>query len=100
MDSRHIDECEKIKKTNENRWKKSENEERIRKLEDQSKLAKEYRLSRASILKENFLKKHVKKEGKTNVKWSKEKLDTRKKNWKMYREVILKKLNVLNLFRN
>ena len=39
-------------------------------------------------MKESSLKKIRQKEGKKVVKWSKEKIETRKKNWRMYRDHI------------
>ena len=82
-----LDECENIMKWNSNRWEVRENTERVKRLEEQAKLDKEYRLSRAKILKENFLKKQSMKNPKKEVKWSKEKLEFRKNSWRKYREV-------------
>ena len=83
-----LDECEKIIKWNSNRWEVRENTERVKRMEEQSMLEKEYRLSRAKILKENFIKKHNKNVPKKAVSWSKEKIEFRKKSWRKYREVI------------
>ena len=88
VDEKLIEECQNIVAWNRSRWEKRENMERIKKVEEQSKLEREYRLSRAAILKEEFLKKHYIKEGKTNVRWSKEKIEFKKNSWRKYRDVM------------